>query len=170
MRLWEVERGTCLHTLTKHQEPVYSVAFSSDGKLLASGSFDKCVHIWSVQVYWFVPFYLLSPNYLAGYCLRIFCHTLFPRILPHCSHVFHRAVSAHHTTCCVRTFCRILFFRILPHCPHIFHHAVSAHHATCYVHTFCHIVFKHCHISLFAFSYLRRQSKFFHLINLSISL
>lgn len=49
VRLWDVDRGTCIHTLTKHQEPVYSVAFSPDGKFLASGSFDKCVHIWSVQ-------------------------------------------------------------------------------------------------------------------------
>jgi len=49
VRLWDVERGTCLHTLTRHKEPVYSVAFSPDGKFLASGSFDKCVHIWSTQ-------------------------------------------------------------------------------------------------------------------------
>uniref|UniRef100_A0A8C1WK75 Transducin beta like 1 X-linked n=1 Tax=Cyprinus carpio TaxID=7962 RepID=A0A8C1WK75_CYPCA len=46
VRLWDVDRGVCIHTLTKHQEPVYSVAFSPDGKFLASGSFDKCVHIW----------------------------------------------------------------------------------------------------------------------------
>ena len=50
VRLWDVERGTCLHKLTRHQEPVYSVAFSPDGKHIASGSFDKCVHIWNVQV------------------------------------------------------------------------------------------------------------------------
>lgn len=50
VRLWDVDRGTCLHTLTKHTEPVYSVAFSPDGKFLASGSFDKCVHIWATQV------------------------------------------------------------------------------------------------------------------------
>ncbi|XP_013405312.1 F-box-like/WD repeat-containing protein TBL1XR1 [Lingula anatina] len=49
VRLWDVDRGICIHTLTKHQEPVYSVAFSPDGKFLASGSFDKCVHIWNVQ-------------------------------------------------------------------------------------------------------------------------
>ncbi|XP_056320746.1 F-box-like/WD repeat-containing protein TBL1X [Danio aesculapii] len=46
VRLWDVEHGVCTHTLTRHQEPVYSVAFSPDGKFLASGSFDKCVHIW----------------------------------------------------------------------------------------------------------------------------
>ena len=50
VRLWDVDRGLCIHTLTRHQEPVYSVAFSPDGKYLASGSFDKCVHIWSTQV------------------------------------------------------------------------------------------------------------------------
>ncbi|CAL7943581.1 unnamed protein product [Xylocopa violacea] len=49
VRLWDVDKGACIHTLTKHTEPVYSVAFSPDGKFLASGSFDKCVHIWSTQ-------------------------------------------------------------------------------------------------------------------------
>lgn len=49
VRLWDVERGACVHKLTRHLEPVYSVAFSPDGKYIASGSFDKCVHIWSVQ-------------------------------------------------------------------------------------------------------------------------
>lgn len=50
VRLWDIERGACIYTLTKHTEPVYSVAFSPDGKSLASGSFDKYVHIWSTQV------------------------------------------------------------------------------------------------------------------------
>jgi len=50
VRLWDVERGVCIHTLTKHQEPVYSVAFSPDGIHLASGSFDKCVHVWNTLV------------------------------------------------------------------------------------------------------------------------
>ena len=49
VRLWDPHTGACKHSLSKHSEPVYSVAFSSDGKYLASGSFDKCLHIWSVK-------------------------------------------------------------------------------------------------------------------------
>lgn len=49
IRLWEIEKGSCLHTLRKHVDPVYSVAFSPDGKFLASGSFDKWVYVWSTE-------------------------------------------------------------------------------------------------------------------------
>lgn len=49
VRLWEVERGVCLHTLRRHQDPVYSVAFSPDGRYIASGSFDKWLFIWSTS-------------------------------------------------------------------------------------------------------------------------
>ncbi|UYV80652.1 TBL1XR1 [Cordylochernes scorpioides] len=49
IRLWDVERGACLHTLTEHMKPVYSIAFSPDGKYLASGSFDRYIYIWSTQ-------------------------------------------------------------------------------------------------------------------------
>lgn len=50
MRLWDVERGVCQNTLVKHSEPVYSVAFSPDGRLLATGSFDKAIYIWDIAV------------------------------------------------------------------------------------------------------------------------
>ena len=49
IKLWGVESGKCLHTLEGHTDPVYSVAFSPDGKYLASGSFDKHLHIWNVK-------------------------------------------------------------------------------------------------------------------------
>ncbi|CAF4212615.1 unnamed protein product [Rotaria socialis] len=48
VRLWDVERGVCQSTLIKHSEPVYSVAFSPDGRLLATGSFDKAIYIWDI--------------------------------------------------------------------------------------------------------------------------
>jgi transducin (beta)-like 1 len=35
--------------LSKHSDPVYSVAFSPDSRLLASGSFDKHIYVWSTQ-------------------------------------------------------------------------------------------------------------------------
>lgn len=49
IRVWDPETGTCLHSLIKHTHPVYSVAFSPDGQYLASGAFDKCLHIWSLK-------------------------------------------------------------------------------------------------------------------------
>ena len=47
-------------TLSKHSEPVYSVAFSPDGRLLATGSFDKAIYIWDIAVSAFDS--LLSPR------------------------------------------------------------------------------------------------------------
>ena len=49
VRLWEMEKGTCLYQLSRHEDPVYSVAFSPCGDYLATGSFDKNLHIWSVK-------------------------------------------------------------------------------------------------------------------------
>jgi hypothetical protein len=50
VRLWDVGTGQCAQTLSRHSEPVYSVAFSPNGELLASGSPDKSLHIWSLRV------------------------------------------------------------------------------------------------------------------------
>lgn len=49
VKLWELERGSCVLSLAKHQEPVYSLAFSPDGRYIASGSFDRGINIWSTQ-------------------------------------------------------------------------------------------------------------------------
>ncbi|XP_076917159.1 WD40 repeat-containing protein HOS15-like isoform X2 [Bidens hawaiensis] len=49
IKIWDVETGRLLHNLVAHGDPVYSVAFSPNGEYLASGSLDKCMHIWSVK-------------------------------------------------------------------------------------------------------------------------
>jgi transducin (beta)-like 1 len=49
VRLWDPTTGACLACLARHKEPVYSVAFSPDGELVASGSFDRWLHIWRVR-------------------------------------------------------------------------------------------------------------------------
>ena len=49
VKLWDVDAGRCVHTLAEHSDPVYSVAWSPNGRFLASGSFDRCLHIWDVR-------------------------------------------------------------------------------------------------------------------------
>ena len=46
MKLWEAATGKLLSTLQGHTGEVYSVAWSPDGKTLASGSSDQTVKLW----------------------------------------------------------------------------------------------------------------------------
>ena len=46
IKLWDVETGKEIITLSGHTEPIESLAFSHDGKILASGSFDGTVLLW----------------------------------------------------------------------------------------------------------------------------
>ena len=48
VRLWNPVDGSCVSLLARHREPVYSVAFSPDGEFVASGSFDRWLHVWAV--------------------------------------------------------------------------------------------------------------------------
>ncbi len=47
--LWDVETGQLLHTITEHDNDVMDVAFSSDGKWVATASADRTVGVWQVN-------------------------------------------------------------------------------------------------------------------------
>jgi WD40 repeat protein len=48
IKIWDIETGQILQTLTGHLNRVLSVSYSPDGKLLISGSGDETIKLWDL--------------------------------------------------------------------------------------------------------------------------
>ncbi len=51
IHLWEVATGENVHTFCGHPTDVHDLAFSPDGKILASGSYDGTILLWDITPY-----------------------------------------------------------------------------------------------------------------------
>ena len=51
IRLWEVASGENLHTFYGHTTDVQCIAFSPDGRLMATGGHDGIILLWDVSTY-----------------------------------------------------------------------------------------------------------------------
>ena len=49
VRLWDIADGSCYRIFDRHQDSVYSVAFSPSGDFLVSGSLAGAMYIWDIE-------------------------------------------------------------------------------------------------------------------------
>jgi WD40 repeat protein len=55
IRLWSSDGGAELYKTESDHQKIWSLAFSPDGRQLASGGSDRTIRRWSVSINWFLP-------------------------------------------------------------------------------------------------------------------
>lgn len=86
MKLWDIQSRTIRNTFVGHEQDVYSLDFTRDGRAIASGSGDRTVRLWDIEhlsairvigIECFVTCVAISPDskyVAAGYldkCVRV---------------------------------------------------------------------------------------------------
>lgn len=51
IKIWNLEDGSLLHTLSGHHRNIHHIAFSQNGKYMASASSDKTIMLWDAHTY-----------------------------------------------------------------------------------------------------------------------
>ena len=46
IKIWDLSNGQLLNEVKSHSKTIYSLAFSKDGSMLASGGLDKTIRVW----------------------------------------------------------------------------------------------------------------------------
>jgi WD40 repeat protein len=48
MHLWDVKTRTLIRSFSGHEKPVWSVAFTPDGRRGVSGGYDQVIKVWDL--------------------------------------------------------------------------------------------------------------------------
>lgn len=66
LKIWDVASGALIRTIRGHKEGLSDLAWSSDGRLIATASDDTTIGIWTVETVRALCHYELSFMWLYG--------------------------------------------------------------------------------------------------------